>query len=188
MENIRRGDIFWIDNNPYRPTIGSVQKAGRPGIIVSNNENNENSLTFEIVYLSASPKKDLPTHCTITSAREKSTALCEQITTISDEQIGAYIGTCTPEEMMRIDICIAISLGLEFPKAKETPPNPVKPMPRPQEEQKTIDDLNAKYQKALADLEMAKDQIREMHDNLVRAEKGEELLRDLYNSLLRSAR
>ena len=109
---IRRGDIYWIEQSKYRPTVGSMQTPGRPGIVVSNDANNNCSLTFEIVYLTGKPKKDLPTHCTIKSSVKPSIALCEQVTTVSDEQIREYVGTCTPEEMKEVDRCIAISLGL----------------------------------------------------------------------------
>lgn len=110
--NIKRGDIYWITKNPHRPTTGSMQMPGRPGIVVSNDANNTCSNTLEIVYLTGQPKKELPTHCTINSAERPSIALCEQITTVSDEQLREYIGTCTKKEMAEIDRCIAISLGL----------------------------------------------------------------------------
>lgn len=113
--SIKRGDIFWITANPYRPATGSVQQPGRPGIVVSNDANNSCSLTYEIVYLTGKPKKALPTHCTINSAEIPSIALCEQIQTISGEQIREYVGHCTEEEMAAIDRCITISLGLPDP-------------------------------------------------------------------------
>lgn len=117
---IKRGDIYWIELGKYRPAVGSVQKPGRPAIIVSNDTNNARSLTFEVVYLTGKPKKALPTHCTIRSATHPSTALCEQVTTVSKEQLRDYTGHCTEEEMAEIDRCIAISLGLPDPTETET--------------------------------------------------------------------
>lgn len=114
--NVKRGDIYWITSNPNRPTTGSVQKPGRPGIIVSNDANNACAYTFEVVYLTGKPKKELPTHCTINSSTIPSIALCEQVQTVSDEQIRDYVGHCTEEEMKQIDRCIAISLGLPDPQ------------------------------------------------------------------------
>lgn len=113
--NIKRGDIYWIDQSKYRPAVGSVQKPGRPGIVVSNDANNACAPTLEVVYLTGKPKRDLPTHCTIRSAEITSIALCEQVTTISTEQLRDYVGHCTKEEMAEIDRCIAISLGLPEP-------------------------------------------------------------------------
>ena len=109
--NIKRGAIYWITKNPHRPTAGSVQQPGRPGIVVSNDANNACSCTLEIVYLTGKPKKPLPTHCAIESTGKPSIALCEQVQTISVEQIREYIGHCTEEEMAEIDRCIAISLA-----------------------------------------------------------------------------
>lgn len=116
---IKRGQIYWIGKSLYKPTVGCTQRAGRPGIIVSNDANNTYSYTLEVVYLTTAPKKNLPTHCKINSAEVPSIALCEQVTTVSDEQVREYIGTCTDEEMAEIDRCIAISLALPDPKAKD---------------------------------------------------------------------
>ena len=110
---IRRGEIYWVEKHPWNRTIGHEQFADRPAIIVSNDANNRNSGTVEIVYLTASPKKKLPTHCLICSAVKPSIALCEQVTTISTECIGRYISVCTEEEMRYVDECIRISLGLQ---------------------------------------------------------------------------
>ena len=118
---IKRGDIYWVEQSKYRPAVGSVQKPGRPGIIVSNDANNACSYTVEIVYLTGKPKNALPTHCTITSAQRTSIALCEQIQTVSNEQLREYIGQCTDEEVEQIDRCIAISLGLPEPGNNREP-------------------------------------------------------------------
>ena len=116
---IKRGQIYWIGRSLYKPEVGCVQGAGRPAIIVSNEANNTYAYTLEVVYLTTAPKKPLPTHCKINSAERPSIALCEQVTTISDEQVREYIGTCTAEEMAEIDRCIAISLQLPDPKEKD---------------------------------------------------------------------
>ena len=86
---IKRGDIFWIRGNSD-PT-GNVQRQNRPGIIVSNDTNNSFSHTVEVVFLTTAPKKCLPTHCTIKSSNCVSTALCEQITTVSTDQLDGYV-------------------------------------------------------------------------------------------------
>ena len=108
-KTIERGDIFYIA--PYRNT-GSEQRAGRPAIIVSNNENNLHSQTVEVVFLTTRPKSKLPTHVRIFSAPRNSIALCEQITTVSIEKICGYEGKATDKEMKNIEQAIAISLGL----------------------------------------------------------------------------
>lgn len=141
MENIRRGNIYWIERSQYKTEVGSVQLANRPGIIVSCDANNQFASTVEIVYLTTAPKNDLPTHCIIRSATEPSTALCEQVTTVSTEQIGRFIGQCTLGEMAQIDACICVSLDLDG-----------KIMARPSKsastQQKTIDRMNGELAQA----------------------------------------
>lgn len=110
MNDIRRGDIFYVTRN-YQEE-GSEQHAGRPAIIVSNDINNANSTTVEVVYLTTQPKATLPTHCTITSTNRTSTALCEQVSTIHVDRLDSFIATATLEEMQAIDKCLLVSLGI----------------------------------------------------------------------------
>lgn len=119
---VRRGDIYWIDPSPYHGNGIHVQQADRPGVIVSSREVNAEEWTYEIVYLTTKPKRHHRTHCIITSSYRPSTALCNQITTVSREQIGRYIGRCTAEEMASIEKCIMLSLSLAVPEQE----NPAK--------------------------------------------------------------
>ena len=110
VTKIERGDIFYI--NKSDATCGSEQKAGKPGIIVSNNKNNQNSETVEVIYLTTRPKPDLPTHVTIRSTSLVSTALCEQITSVSTKRLGEYIGMVSQSEMLELEEAMIASLGL----------------------------------------------------------------------------
>ena len=109
-KEIMRGDIYWIHSVPFT----GLQQTKRPAVIVSNNTNNRYSNKVEVVYLSTDPKKDLPTHCTIRSAYEESTALCEGIRTVDARNLGDYVGHCSQDEMAMLDVCLAISLGLDI--------------------------------------------------------------------------
>lgn len=109
MTEIRRGDIYYIEKYPV---VGSEQQAGRPAIVVSNKENNRHSNTVEVVYLTTRPKTDLPTHVHIESSAKPSTALCEQVTTVSVERLGDYAGHLTDREMTQVDIALLVSLDL----------------------------------------------------------------------------
>ena len=90
---ILRGEIYYIydGNNAH----GCEQQGGRPGIVVSNNINNRHSTTVEVVYCTTRQKRELPTHVMISSLRRPSTALCEQVTTVSVSRLGRYVGRCT---------------------------------------------------------------------------------------------
>ena len=78
---------------------------GRPAVIVSNDKNNANSNTVEVVYMTTKPKTDLPTHVYIESALRPSTLLCEQISTVSEERIGEWIGELTESEGTGFGYC-----------------------------------------------------------------------------------
>lgn len=108
-----RGEIYYI---APRDSIGSEQFGGRPGIIVSNDMNNEYSRTVEVVLLTTRDKKPLPTHVKIESAKYPSTALCEQIDTIDKDRIGNYIGSVSTKEQKAIDEALQVSLMLDMTK------------------------------------------------------------------------
>lgn len=108
---IYRGDIFYIMQGSY---VGSEQKSGRPGIIVSNDLANKHSPNVEVVFLTSQEKKALPTHVEVI-ARVPSTALCENIQTVSKERLSDFIRSCTTSEMKAIDKALLHSLGIEAP-------------------------------------------------------------------------
>ena len=86
---IERGDIFYVGLTPF--VTGREQLAGRPGIIVSNDQNNLHSETVEVVYCTTRYKPNLPTHTTVLSTPYESTVLCEQVTTVDISRLGNYI-------------------------------------------------------------------------------------------------
>lgn len=108
-----RGDIFFITEGAY---TGSEQNAGRPGIIVSNDIGNKHSPNVEVVFLTSREKKPMPTHVDV-MCKVPSTALCENIQTVSKERLDSFIRSCTTSEMESIDNALLCSLGLHAPAA-----------------------------------------------------------------------
>lgn len=106
---IKRGDIYYIS---CVPVIGSEQRGGRPGIIVSNDVGNKYSDTVEIVYLTTRPKKPMPTHFTVLATDRKSVALCEQVSTVDKSRIGTYVGSLNAKEMALLNKALVESLAL----------------------------------------------------------------------------
>ena len=104
-----RGEIYYIMRGE---AVGCEQYGGRPGIIVSNEKNNLYSPTVEVVLLTTRAKKPLPTHVFINSARLPSTALCEQITTVSKSRLGDFLGRLTSYEQRAIDLALAESISI----------------------------------------------------------------------------
>lgn len=118
---MKRGDIYLIR---HRNTVGSEIAKARPGVIVSNDALNATSPVVEVVYLTTQPKKELPTHATIEATGVTSTAICEQVDSVSVTLVRERIGVCSEEEMGAIDRALMASLGLvgESPEpTKEIP-------------------------------------------------------------------
>lgn len=115
MYSIHRGDIYYIYKSEHQ--TGSEQQAGRPAVIISNDKNNKHCDTVELVYCTTKTKTVLPTHVEISSTPQKSTVLCEQVTTVSVDRLGSYIGMCSDEEMAMIDEAIMVSLNLSKQKS-----------------------------------------------------------------------
>lgn len=155
---VLRGDIFYIKK--WGDTTGSEQYAGRPAVIVSNDTGNRHSKICEIVYLTSEKKTPLPTHvdvmCTVPS-----TALCEQIVTISQERLENYVRSCTKTEMEAIDRALKISLALdgsvdydEYSTVDE------------QADTKEIDDLKAELERAKAEQAESEKQLEEANQKI----------------------
>lgn len=111
---LHRGDIFFIKNSTRKDVVGCEQMANRPGIIVSNNRNNQHSGAIEVVYLTTKPKVHLPTHVLIRSAKRPSIALCEQIHTVSTERLESFVGQLSEEEMRAVNMALLVSLQLNL--------------------------------------------------------------------------
>lgn len=146
---VYRGDIFYILKGGH--VTGSEQETGRPAVIVSNDVGNHYSQVVEVVYLTTKEKNPLPTHTEII-CNVPSTALCEQITSVSKERLGEFIRSCTTSEMKAIDRALQVSLGLgQIPESKPEPTS-------------TVD--KEKIEKLTADLEKEQDLVDDLVKNL----------------------
>lgn len=106
---INRGDIFYIEQNRG---YGNEIKKDRPGIVVSAEHLNAGESCVEVVFLTSQPKKEMNEHVRILSSGRESTALCEQISSISVSRLGNYYGKVNDDELQAIDMALAASLGL----------------------------------------------------------------------------
>ena len=105
---IFRGDIWYVEKGGY---TGHEYGGGRPAVVVSNNKCNQFSECIEVVYLTSQKKSELPTHVDVV-CQVVSTALCEQVYTVSKDRLGNFFGQCTKDEMQKIDEALKISLAL----------------------------------------------------------------------------
>ena len=109
MQNIKRGEIYYIQNSSV---VGSEQSGTRPAVVVSNEKANKFSPVIEVVFLTTRRKKNLPTHVPVIVDGKQNTVLCEQITSIDVSRIGTYKGKVNDIEMEKINRSLSISLGI----------------------------------------------------------------------------
>lgn len=112
-----RGDIYYANLNN---TIGNVQSGVRPVVIVSNNFYNNHSNNVQIVPISTNTSKIMLTHVMINDKEVMedcglvrcSKAQCEQVMTISKEQLYQRIGHAPKNIKNGINKALSIQLGM----------------------------------------------------------------------------
>ena len=119
---VHRGDIYFSYRN-YEESIGSEFTKGHPCVIVSSEELCEKSSVVCAVYLTSAPREDLDTHVVINNDKINSTAICEQIVSISKSRLGREpIAHVSDEELNLIDRAMASSLGFGlYQSSKDLP-------------------------------------------------------------------
>ncbi|WP_283700147.1 type II toxin-antitoxin system PemK/MazF family toxin [Clostridium perfringens] len=106
-----RGDIFYADLPNQN---GSEQSGVRPVVIIQNNLGNKYGRTLIIAPITSQDKKDLPVHSEIynNSLEKDSTILLEQVTTIDKNKVKEFVGHLTRNELKKLNIALARSVGL----------------------------------------------------------------------------
>ena len=106
-----RGDIFYADLPDQK---GSEQNGLRPVVIIQNNLGNKYGRTLIVAPITSRDKKDLPVHSEIynNSLEKDSTILLEQLTTIDKNKIKEFVGHLTRNELKKLNIALARSVGL----------------------------------------------------------------------------
>lgn len=112
MQQIKRGDIYYADLNPY---IGSEQGGVRPILIVQNDIGNKYSSTIIAAVITSQTKTELPTHVKIKGQglNKNSTICLEQIRTIDKCRLREYVGRLDDELMKKVEDAIDISFGIQ---------------------------------------------------------------------------
>lgn len=114
-EDIRRGDLFWIDWSPGR---GSEQAGRRPGLVVQTDTANRNVRYPNTMVVAVSRSgRDIPSHVFLLPSPESglsegSYAKCEQVQTISKERLEERIGRVAADELHRVSLALKRMLAL----------------------------------------------------------------------------
>lgn len=119
----QRGMVFWINQEAYNQQskfksfkgstlVSSVQTLNRPWLVVSNNINNLNSPTCNVVPITQEEKPSLPVHVNFDWDNKKQTILTEQIRTVDILALGSYICTLSDDIMKSVEEALMIQLGI----------------------------------------------------------------------------
>jgi mRNA interferase MazF len=97
-----RGEVHWVKLND---AVGFEEGVGRPGVIVSANEENNVSSVVNILYTTTSRNRRNDPHSVFTRATlpRESWVLCNQIHTVDKSRLNGLKGKLTAEEMRAVD-------------------------------------------------------------------------------------
>ena len=118
LQKYLRGQVWW--QKPSTIKQPGIQNDGRPIVIISNNSGNRFSPAITVIPFTTADKKPLPTHVKVLMEDGKvSTALCEQLRTISTDLLENYIGTLDDTKLTEIEGATLIALGFKQQKIQK---------------------------------------------------------------------
>ena len=118
LQKYLRGQMWWQKPSTIKQL--GIQNDGRPVVIISNNSGNRFSPAITVIPFTTADKKPLPTHVKVLMEDGKvSTALCEQLRTISTDLLEDYIGTLDNTKLTEIEGATLIALGFKQPEIQK---------------------------------------------------------------------
>ena len=108
----RRGDVYWV---ALDPVLGTEIKKTRPAIIVSNDSCNRHGTRVVVLPATSNVESLHPGEASIEVDGKAARALGDQIRSIDKTRLRERIGRLDPDEMIRIDEALRITLALSFP-------------------------------------------------------------------------
>ena len=114
MNTLVKGQVVMVE---LTSTEANVQRGLRPVVVIQNNIGNKFSPTLIVAPLTSRIKRDMVTHAKLYPTMENglsvaSTALLEQIQTISKDSVKRVLGVLNDVEMKLINKAIIASLAL----------------------------------------------------------------------------
>lgn len=113
--NFERGDIVFVEN-PLQEHHGHISCGNHPAVVIQNDIGNAHSGNLIVAYMTTQLKKlEMPTHVVLQhyEGLKPSMLMTEQIATIDKTDVMGYINHLRPEDMLRLDRALILSLGLE---------------------------------------------------------------------------
>ncbi len=107
--NLCRGEVYWVNLDP---TVGSETRKTRPGLIISNNAQNQSSKRVIIVPLTSAISKIYPFEVPVIIKGKESKVMLDQLRTIDCQRLGEKLGKLNAHEMENIDKVLKFVLAL----------------------------------------------------------------------------
>ena len=105
----KRGEVWWVN---FDPSIGSEIRKKRPAVIISNNTSNKYLNRYQVVPLTSRTDKVYPGEAIITLNKKLTKAMCDQLTTISEQRCLNLAGQISNTDMKLINEAIKVQLDL----------------------------------------------------------------------------
>jgi len=114
MEEIKRGEIYWVN---WQPARGSEQSGRRPALVIQNNAGNRSGQTTIVAAVSTAEGKAYPFLVPIAmreSGLPKNSVInLAQILTVDKDRLESKCGELGADKMAEVDRAIKVSLSLE---------------------------------------------------------------------------
>lgn len=110
---LARGTVVFVRNETAN---GHVVSGTHPAVVIQNDIGNKYSPTVIVCFLTSQMKRlDMKTHVVIQHYTNLRTSVVqtEQMATIDKNDILSVVTRLRPEDMVRVDAAVRVSLGLE---------------------------------------------------------------------------
>jgi mRNA interferase MazF len=105
----RRGEIWWVD---FDPSQGSEIRKSRPAVVVTADGLNRGRRTVVVVPLSTGPRAQQPIVVEMTSAGNRSVAICDQLRAVDKKRLTRQHGLISAADMQALEAAIRKILQL----------------------------------------------------------------------------
>lgn len=119
VKKVQRGEIWFVNVPKIDKEKTCVQQGCRPAFVISCKENNDNSTTVNVIYLSSKIKSlSQQTHVIIGSEsglRKTSIVLCEQFGTLDLDDLQFKIGECPEHKIKEVELAFGLQTETKLP-------------------------------------------------------------------------